>query len=310
MWCIPTRQGLISAMSPLRTDHLDLYQFHALSKMTDLEQIFAPKGAMETFEAAKKAGKVRFIGFSAHSVEVALDAMDRYPFDTILFPVNFVLYSQAKFGPQVLDKARQKKMGIMALKGWLRQRGRLRQRTIILIPNAGTNLRHFRMKPLWVCAGHYRSRLPPQLLRVMSGISGWEWILVRISTRLPTPSNNSLLPESPVSIPSSTSVQSRFLRNSTDELLKRRATRAASPVAVLLACAKFAAFRIPVLKARSVSWHRWPESNCCVAYCSVSPRDPFALTSAGGVLLVTGLLAAWWRAHRASTQPMEASRTE
>ncbi len=101
----------------LRTDHVDLYQFHALSKMSDLEAIFGPNGAMETFEAARKAGKVRFIGFSAHSVEVALSAMDRYHFDTILFPVNFVLFSQAKFGPQVLERARQKQMGIMALKG-------------------------------------------------------------------------------------------------------------------------------------------------------------------------------------------------
>jgi predicted aldo/keto reductase-like oxidoreductase len=104
----------------LRTDHVDLYQFHALSKMSDLEQIFGPNGAMETFEAAKKAGKLRFIGFSAHSVEVALAAMDRYDFDTILFPFNFVLFSQANFGPQVLEKARQKQMGILALKGMAR----------------------------------------------------------------------------------------------------------------------------------------------------------------------------------------------
>src|ERR1700693_6259210 len=101
----------------LRTDHVDLYQFHALSKMSDLDQIFGPKGAMETFEAAKKAGKLRFIGFSVHSMEVALSAMDRYPFDTVLFPLNFVLYSQANFGPQVLQKARQKEMGVLALKG-------------------------------------------------------------------------------------------------------------------------------------------------------------------------------------------------
>jgi len=101
----------------LRTDHVDLYQFHALSKMSDLEQIFGPDGAMETFEAARKAGKVRFIGFSAHSVEVALAAMDRYNFDTILFPINFVLFSQANFGPQVIEHAQQKGMGIMALKG-------------------------------------------------------------------------------------------------------------------------------------------------------------------------------------------------
>jgi predicted aldo/keto reductase-like oxidoreductase len=116
-----TREGsqklLDESLRLLRTDHVDLYQFHALSKMTDLEAIFGPKGAMETFEAASKAGKLRFIGFSAHSVEVAVAAMDRYPFDTILFPVNFVLFSQANFGPQVLERARQKGMGIMALKG-------------------------------------------------------------------------------------------------------------------------------------------------------------------------------------------------
>ena len=116
-----TRDGsaklLDESLRLLRTDHVDLYQFHALSKMADLEQIFGPNGAIETFEAAKKAGKLRFIGFSAHSVEVALAAMDRYQFDTILFPVNFVLYSQANFGPQVLEKAKKKEMGILALKG-------------------------------------------------------------------------------------------------------------------------------------------------------------------------------------------------
>jgi predicted aldo/keto reductase-like oxidoreductase len=101
----------------LRTDHVDLYQFHGLTKMAELDQIFGPGGAMETFAAARQAGKVRFIGFSAHSVEVALAAMDRFDFDTILFPINFVLFSQANFGPQVIAKAQQKQMGILALKG-------------------------------------------------------------------------------------------------------------------------------------------------------------------------------------------------
>jgi len=101
----------------LRTDHLDLYQFHHLTTMDEVNTVFGPDGAMETFQGAKKAGKVRFIGFSAHSVEAALAALDRYEFDTILFPINFVLFSEAKFGPQVLAKAREKGMGILALKG-------------------------------------------------------------------------------------------------------------------------------------------------------------------------------------------------
>jgi aryl-alcohol dehydrogenase-like predicted oxidoreductase len=100
----------------LRTDHLDLYQFHHLTTMDEVNTVFGPEGAMETFQAAKKAGKVRFIGFSAHSAEAALAALDRYEFDTILLPINFVLFSQANFGPQVVARAREKGMGILALK--------------------------------------------------------------------------------------------------------------------------------------------------------------------------------------------------
>ncbi|HEX6772227.1 MAG TPA: aldo/keto reductase [Acidobacteriaceae bacterium] len=111
-----SRKQLEESLRLLKTDHVDLYQFHALTKMTDLDKVLGPGGAMETMEAAKKEGKIRFIGFSVHSAETAVAAMERYPFDTVLFPVNFVLFSQAKFGPQILQKAQEKKMGILALK--------------------------------------------------------------------------------------------------------------------------------------------------------------------------------------------------
>jgi len=108
---------LEDSLRKLRTDHVDLYQFHAVTTKEDVEKIFGPNGAMETFQAARKAGKVRFIGFSAHSVENAFSMLDHYDFDTILFPINFVLFSQANFGPQVLARAHEKGMGILALKG-------------------------------------------------------------------------------------------------------------------------------------------------------------------------------------------------
>ncbi len=111
-----SRKDLENSLRLLQTDHLDLYQFHALTKMTDLDKCLGPGGAIETMEAAKKEGKIRYIGFSVHSAETALAAMDRYPFDTILFPVNFVLFSQAGFGPQILKRAQEKNMGILALK--------------------------------------------------------------------------------------------------------------------------------------------------------------------------------------------------
>ncbi len=112
-----SRKQLEESLKLLQTDHVDLYQFHALTKMADLDKVLGPGGAMETMEAAKKEGKIRYIGFSVHSAETAVAAMDRYSFDSILFPLNFVLYTQAGFGPQILKKAQEKKMGILALKG-------------------------------------------------------------------------------------------------------------------------------------------------------------------------------------------------
>jgi aryl-alcohol dehydrogenase-like predicted oxidoreductase len=111
-----SRAQLEQSLKFLKTDHVDLYQFHALTKMTDLDKVLGPGGAMETMEAAKKEGKIRFIGFSVHSAETALAAMDRYNFDTVLFPLNWVLFSQANFGPQILKRAQEKQMGILALK--------------------------------------------------------------------------------------------------------------------------------------------------------------------------------------------------
>lgn len=111
-----SRAQLEESLRLLETDHIDLYQFHALTKMTDLDKVLGPGGAMETLEAAKKEGKIRYIGFSVHSAETAVAALDRYPFDTILFPLNWLLYTQAGFGPQILQKAQEKGVGILCLK--------------------------------------------------------------------------------------------------------------------------------------------------------------------------------------------------
>jgi aryl-alcohol dehydrogenase-like predicted oxidoreductase len=111
-----SRKQLEDSLRLLKTDHVDLYQFHALTKMKELDTVLGPGGAMETMEAAKKEGKIRYIGFSVHSQETALAALDRYNFDAILFPVNWVLFTQAEFGPKILKRAQEKQMGILALK--------------------------------------------------------------------------------------------------------------------------------------------------------------------------------------------------
>lgn len=111
-----SRAELEQSLKNLRTDHFDLYQLHAVTTLKDVDTIFNPGGAIETFKAARQEGKIRFIGFSAHSVEAALALMDRFDFDTILFPVNFSTWNAGNFGPQVLARAKEKKMGILALK--------------------------------------------------------------------------------------------------------------------------------------------------------------------------------------------------
>lgn len=110
------RRELEQSLKHLKTDHFDLYQLHAVTTPEDVETILSPGGAMETFMEARDEGKIRFLGFSAHSVEAALALMDGFDFDTILFPVNFATWYAGNFGPQVMARAKEKGMGILALK--------------------------------------------------------------------------------------------------------------------------------------------------------------------------------------------------
>jgi aryl-alcohol dehydrogenase-like predicted oxidoreductase len=107
---------LEQSLRNLHTDHFDLYQFHAVSDMEEVEEIFAPDGAAETFLLAKKQGKIKYIGFSAHSAEAALAMLDRFQFDSILFPVNFICCEKGGFGPQVIERAKGLDVALLAIK--------------------------------------------------------------------------------------------------------------------------------------------------------------------------------------------------
>ena len=110
------KMELEQSLRRLKTDHFDLYQFHAVSDVDEVDEIFSPGGAMETFQEAKRQGKIRYIGFSAHSSDAALAMLDRYPFDSILFPVNYICYARGDFGPQVLAKATEQGVACLAIK--------------------------------------------------------------------------------------------------------------------------------------------------------------------------------------------------
>lgn len=113
-------EELHRSLKHLQTDHFDLYQLHAISTVEEVEQAFGPNGAMETFLKAQQEGLVRHLGFSAHSVEAALLAMDRFNFASALFPINFVTFYEGGFGPQIIAKAEEKGVARLALKAMAR----------------------------------------------------------------------------------------------------------------------------------------------------------------------------------------------
>jgi len=110
------RAQLESSLKRLKTDHFDLYQFHAVKTPEEAKEIMGPGSAGEVFTKAKKDGMVRYIGFSAHGVEAAKILIDGMQLDSVLFPVNYVNYAEGDFGPQILTEAKKRGLARLALK--------------------------------------------------------------------------------------------------------------------------------------------------------------------------------------------------
>ncbi len=113
---------LHQSLKRLQTDYFDLYQLHSVANLEDVAQITGPNGALETLVKAQQQGLVRYLGFSAHSEEVALALLNEFDFDTILFPFNWVCWHQIDLGPAVLRKAQEKNTGVLAIKALAKRR--------------------------------------------------------------------------------------------------------------------------------------------------------------------------------------------
>jgi len=110
------RKELETSLKLLKTDHFDLYQMHHLVKPEDVKRALGPGGAIETFLKAKEEGKVKYLGFSAHTTKGALEAMKGFRFDTVMFPINFVEFFLKDFGKEVMELANQQGAAILAIK--------------------------------------------------------------------------------------------------------------------------------------------------------------------------------------------------
>jgi predicted aldo/keto reductase-like oxidoreductase len=117
-----TAEQIDTSLQRLQTDHIDLIQFHENIRMDDPERYFAPDGAHAAVMAAKKAGKVRFVGFTGHKdpsihlhmLDVA--AKNGFHFDSCQMPLNVLDYHYRSFAHDVLPRLVKEKTGVLGMK--------------------------------------------------------------------------------------------------------------------------------------------------------------------------------------------------
>jgi aryl-alcohol dehydrogenase-like predicted oxidoreductase len=123
-----TREGaaedLEASLERLGVDHLELYQLHGLDEMDELETALGEGGAMEVFLDAREQGIVDHLGITSHRPDTALEAIRRFDFDTVLFPLNFILkrhpVPENDYEP-LLRLAKERDMGAIAMKAFTRR---------------------------------------------------------------------------------------------------------------------------------------------------------------------------------------------
>jgi aryl-alcohol dehydrogenase-like predicted oxidoreductase len=104
----------------LDTDHLDLWQVHDVRTPEDLEALSAPGGGLTAFREAKERGLTRFVGVTGHhDPDILLQALDLFPFDTVLLPVNPAEPYYQSFLP-VAAAATERGLGVIGMKVLLR----------------------------------------------------------------------------------------------------------------------------------------------------------------------------------------------
>jgi len=120
---------LEESLRRLQTDHIDLLQFHEIIRMGDPEKVFAPGAGMEAIVEARKAGKVRYIGFTGHkSPDIHLKMLETadqhgFHFDSVQMPLNVMDVHFNSFGKKVLPVLVKKEIGVLGMKpmgsGWI-----------------------------------------------------------------------------------------------------------------------------------------------------------------------------------------------
>ncbi len=118
----------------LKTDYLDLYQFHQVSQETDFQALTAPGGPLDAVLRAREAGKIRHLGVTSHNLEMAVRLVKTDLFSVVQFPFNFI---ETAAGDELHPLARERHMGLLAMKPFCGG----------LVDNAGVSFKFLRQFP-------------------------------------------------------------------------------------------------------------------------------------------------------------------
>lgn len=115
-------EDLNRSLETLHIDAFDLYQAHRIRTVQDVDDLLAPGGAIEAFVRARDEGLTRFLGLTGHGLgapAAQAEALDRFDFDTVMFPINPNLFANAAYRADVqtlLAKAAARQVGVLVIK--------------------------------------------------------------------------------------------------------------------------------------------------------------------------------------------------
>jgi predicted aldo/keto reductase-like oxidoreductase len=106
-------QDIDSSLEQLQTDYIDIYQCHNIASESDLEKALAADGAVAGLFKAREQGKICHIGLSGHKPRIVAMALERFPFETIQIPCNFM---ETDALADLIPLAKQRQVGVIAMK--------------------------------------------------------------------------------------------------------------------------------------------------------------------------------------------------
>lgn len=121
------REEINRSLDRLGVDHVDLWQIHSIADPIEWDQALSPGGALDAALAAREEGLIKFIGITGHGAQIAAThrrSLDRFDFDSVLLPYNFVTMQNAYYRENfeaLFETCQQRNIAVQTIKSIARR---------------------------------------------------------------------------------------------------------------------------------------------------------------------------------------------